>query len=81
MLLVVASLPNEGYPIGRCAHCGAYIFKETKWFTCSLCGKPVCVNCNKKHIPLCMALTWGFAKMDPATGKLIKEEKPISLAW
>lgn len=72
---------DGGYPIGRCAVCGEWIFKESKWFTCSFCGEKVCMLCNKKHVPVCMALTLGFAKKDPATGELIKEEKPISLSW
>ncbi len=25
-----------------------------KWFTCAYCGKPVCDDCRKNHIPLCV---------------------------
>ena len=47
------------------------------WFTCAYCGKPVCEECRKAHIPRCMVLTWGQGKIDEQTGNLvIVDDKP-----
>jgi hypothetical protein len=47
------------------------------WFTCAYCGKPVCDECRKAHIPRCIALTWGKAHIDEETGELVlSDEKP-----
>jgi len=52
-----------------------------KWCTCSFCGKPVCEECRKNHIPLCMALTWGQAEIDEETGELVVvDEKPAQFS-
>ena len=61
----------------RCVDCGDWL-DEKPWFTCSSCGKTICEECRVGHIPLCMALTWAMAKVDPETGELVQEEKPQS---
>jgi len=80
--------PEERVPLIHrdiCAECGEPIYtgeaRGTNWFTCRFCRKTICVDCLKKHVPLCMALAWGLARIDPKTGELVKEERPITLAW
>ena len=48
-----------------------------EWFTCAYCGKPVCEECRKAHIPRCMVLSWGQGKIDEVTGELVVvDDKP-----
>lgn len=62
----------------RCVECGCFPQVEEKdWFTCSICGKPVCEECRKRHIPLCFAKTWGMVEVGPE-GELVPVEKPRS---
>ena len=65
---------------GVCRECGESLHNKD-WLTCSTCGKAICVDCSRKHMLICMALTWGLAKKDPVTGELIKEERPRTLSW
>jgi len=50
---------------------------SSTWFTCSICGKPVCMDCKERHIPICMAITWGMAKWE--NDKLVPTGKTSSL--
>ena len=64
----------------QCVECGAFPEVDRKpWFTCSICGKVVCEEHAKTHIPLCFAKTWGLAEETPE-GKLIPIERPRSFA-
>lgn len=79
------SSPLERGPLIQrdvCADCAKPLFagqeRAVPWFTCGVCGKSVCEDCRKTHIPKCMALTWGMAKEDK--GELVQVEKPSKYA-
>lgn len=81
----VQAEPSEEKDDVYCHDCGhrlAYSVEGKRlytkqWFTCAYCGKPVCEECRREHIPRCMVLTWGQGKIDEETGELvIADDKP-----
>lgn len=69
-------LMHPGIRGKRCVECGIFPEVENKdWFTCSICSAVVCANCQKAHVPLCFAKTWGMVEVGP-DGELINVEKP-----
>lgn len=60
----------------QCVECGCFPEVEGKdWYTCSVCGKVVCLEHAKTHNPLCFAKTWELAETTPE-GELVPVDKP-----
>jgi len=65
---------------GFCSSCHKRLYKGDDWFTCSICGKPVCEVCRRGHVTRCMAVSWDVARENPETGELEPTEKPPEYA-
>jgi len=60
----------------RCVECGSRLTfgRRATWYTCSICGKPVCVDCARVHNAVCLALTWNMAKREGE--EIVPVDKP-----